>query len=348
MRHLYSSVVALILLFSPLPLAAQREIAPSPSSSGRVTVLGRLRDAETNQGMENVLVQVRHFNGSTAATVFTGTNGAFHFSSLPAGTYNLVVEADGYERISQDMYLAAAVSLQLELRRQGRRGAVPSGETVSVRELLIPRKAHDAMEKGLNLLYQESDYESSLAQFQRAIKEYPDYYEAYAEMGAAYMKLGDAANSEEMLRKSIALIELSDERYVEPYVILASLFTTEERFAEAAPLARKAVELDSGTWQGYHELARALYGLDDFTGAQEHATTAAELNPDNAQTFLLLANIHGRLRDYPKLLNDLNTYLDLAPNGPQADQVRATREQVRQALDNAPTEAPPTAPDPQR
>ncbi len=316
MRLLYSSAVALILLLSPLPLAAQREIAPPPSSSGRVTVLGRLRDAETNRGVGNALVQVRHFNGPTAASVFTGTNGAFHLSNLPAGTYNLVVEADGYERISQDMYLAAAVFLQLELRRQGRTGAVPSGETVSVRELLIPRKAHGTMEKGLNLLYQESDYESSLTQFQRAIKEYPDYYEAYAEMGAAYMKLGDAASSEEMLRKSIAL---SDEQYVEPYVILASLFTAEERFAEAAPLARKAVALDAGTWQGYHELARALYGLDDFTGAQEHATTAAELNPDNAQTFLLLANIHGRLRDYPKLLNDLNTYLDLAPTGPQAD-----------------------------
>ena len=42
------------------------------------------------------------------------------------------------------------------------------------------------MQKGMMLLY-ANDYRGSITQFQRAIKEYPGYYEAYAEMGVADM-----------------------------------------------------------------------------------------------------------------------------------------------------------------
>ena len=63
---------------------------------------------------------------------------------------------------------------------------------VSKRELSIPHKAHDAMEKGLALLYDKSDYQGSVKQFERATQEYPDYYEAYTEMATAQMrKIGE-------------------------------------------------------------------------------------------------------------------------------------------------------------
>ncbi len=288
-----------------------------------------MRDAKTNQGVENVLAQLRHFNGSTAASVFTSPDGNFNFTSILRGNYTLIIQHEGYQRIDRQMSLTnlqSAVSLRLELHRIDRDGAVSGGAIVSVRELSIPRKAHDAMQKGLKLLHQESDHEGSLMQFQRAIKEYPDYYEAYAQMGMAHMNLGDAASSERILRKSIAL---SDEQYVDAYYMLASLCTDGQRFAEAEPLARMAIELNANGWQGYFELARALYGLNNLADAQVNATTAAELQPDHAQTYLVLANIHGRLHDYQELVNDLNTYLKLAPSEGQAEEVRETRDKVR-------------------
>ena len=172
--HLLGSAVAFLILFlSPLPLAAQREIAPSTSGDDRVTIFGSLRDAETNQGVENVLVQLRHFNGSTAASVFTSPNGNFNFTSIPRGNYNLTIQHEGYQRIDQQMSLTSlqsAVSLRLELHRIDGDGAGSGGSNVSVRELSIPRKAHDAMQKGLKLLHQESDHKRSLTQFRQAIK----------------------------------------------------------------------------------------------------------------------------------------------------------------------------------
>jgi len=67
----------------------------------------------------------------------------------------------------------------------------------------------------------------SLPLFERAVKEYPDYYEAYAQMGMAYMNLKDSVNSEQALRKSI---EISKERYADAYAILALLCSSDARY----------------------------------------------------------------------------------------------------------------------
>jgi len=46
--------------------------------------------------------------------------------------------------------------------------------TVSKRELSIPHNAHDAMQKGLTLLYGRLTIKGSVKQFERATHEYPD------------------------------------------------------------------------------------------------------------------------------------------------------------------------------
>jgi hypothetical protein len=79
-----------------------------------------------------------------------------------------------------------------------------------VRELSVPRKAHDLMQKGLILLYEKSDYQGSIAQFQRAIKQYIHIhlhkYSAVLQDLNAYLKLqpnGTTADQARILRDRI-------------------------------------------------------------------------------------------------------------------------------------------------
>ena len=51
------------------------------------------------------------------------------------------------------------------------------------------------------------------------------------------------------------------------------------------------------------------------------------------------ANIHIQKKDYPGLKRDLDDYLRMAPNGPEAEQARATRDHVQKLL-NASTGTP--------
>jgi len=193
------------------------------------------------------------------------------------------------------------------------------------------------MREGLDLLYRKLDYRGSLGQFERAIREDPGYYEAYAQAGVAQMFLKNFTGSEAALRKAI---ELSEGKRADACFLLASLFSNTGRFANAEPLARQAAGIDPERWQSHSELARALLGLNQPQEAEESAATAVQLQPENASLYLLLADIHIALQKHAALLDDLENYLRLAPNGPMADQARRTRTDIERAPAQAPTAAP--------
>jgi tetratricopeptide (TPR) repeat protein len=338
-----TTALALAAFLSCLPLAAQRRSLPSPSSfpdmdgglgtttARSFSISGTVTDAGTRTRINGVRVDLQGIAGGILATAFTTGSGNFQFNNVRPGGYELVFEQAGYlddrERLEVD---GPVFGMTVDLRRLA--GPGDSGPTVSVRELSMPQKARDAMSKGMSLLYQKSDYPGSVKQFERAIQAYPNFYEAYAQMGLAYMKMKDANQSEKALRKSL---DLSQEHYPDALFLLAGLFVSSGRFADAEPLARKAVEVDPNSWHAQSELAQALLGLKRADDAEKYAEAAVKLQPNNPLLPLLLADIHIQLRNDPALLDDLNAYLKLAPNGPYAAQVREQRERVQLRLQNS-------------
>jgi hypothetical protein len=332
-----------IVFLAAMPVAAQRPGVPpttrpntgiGTSQTQGSTVSGEVSDAQSHTTINGVRVELRSFGGGSVSTGSTSGNGNFELHNVPNGAYTLVVEEMGYQSAQQQVEVRGDIhGLSIELRPNPTVGVVHSGSpTVSARELAIPRKAHDAMQKGLTLLNGKSNFQGSIKEFENAIHEYPDYYEAYTEEGVAYVKLGDTTNAERVLRKAL---DMSDQHYEDALYWLAVLMSNSQKFADAEPLARKAVELDANSWQANSELARALDGLGRPEEAETSALAAIKLRPDNANLHLLLANIHVELQNEPALLDDLNAYLKLAPTGPFANQAREQRAQVQQDLQNS-------------
>jgi tetratricopeptide (TPR) repeat protein len=346
--------VSTVLLWSfflyCLPLAAQRrpnstpfpddDAGLSPSRGHSFSISGMVSDAESHERIDGVRVDLQGLSGGILATEFTGSSGNFEFTNVRLGSYQLVFQQVGYQDSRQEVEVQGPVfAMNVALRRLNSGG--PGGSSVSVRELSMPQKARDAMSKGISLLYDKSDYAGSIKQFERAIQAYPNFYEAYAQMGVAYMKMKDTARSEQALRKSL---DLSENRYPDALFILAALFSNEKRYADAEPLARKAVELDANSWHAQSELAQALIGLKRPEEAEKYAQAAVKLQPDNALLRLLLADIHIALGNDPALLDDFNAYLKLAPNGSFAERVRQHRDELQQRLQNS--QASPSDPSP--
>jgi len=307
-----------------------------------------VRDAESHDGINGVQLDLHGLTGGSLSTTFTSGNGNFNFANVPAGSYSVELQAAGYDGSSQDVEVSfgPVIGVQMEMRKVGQSeiGRIVGGSpTVSARELSIPRKAHEAMLKGMQLLYQKEDFQGSLNQFQRAIKAYPNYYEAYAQMGVAYMKLENAASAEQALRKSVAM----NDRYVDGYNLLGMLLLNSGRFADMEPVARKAVDLDPNSFQAKYELSRGLFETDRAEEAEPVAEAAAKLSPDNSNIQLMLANIHLKLHKFSLLLDDLNAYLKLNPTGPEAEHARQTRDVLQQELASQNLTPLPRPPDPE-
>jgi len=332
-----AAVVVMVACAFPLPVGAQVSASGAPGTltarRGRYNVSGTVRDAAGNRPIESARVELYALTAGAVATSFTNSNGGFGFDDVPPGAYYLVVEAAGYDALREELNFGSRppVGIELALHPVGELDRLPAGDTISTRELSIPRRAREAMDRGMSLLHGKSDYRGSLSHFQRAIREYPQYYEAYAQMGVAYMHLGDAAQSEQMLRTSI---EMSERQYADAFALLAAMYSAQKRYAEAEPVAREAVTLDPRSWQAHYELACALHGMDLGTAAEASALEAIRADPGNLKSLLLLANIHLRMRNYAALLKDLDQYLQLAPEGRDAAQARQMREQVLERMAN--------------
>lgn len=313
------------------------------STCGPCYLSGTVFDGDNHTRLDGVRLELNSTHGPSLETFFTGDGGRFNFSNVPAGTYVLVAELAGYQTLSQQVELFNDErALQVELRRTP--GADTKGpNTVSLRDLSIPRKAHDRMQKGLALLYGKSDYQGSLKPFEEAIQAYPDYYEAYGQMGVAYMKLADTANSEKAFRKSV---EVSHEQYLDGYLGLAELSLNGHHFADAETFARKAVEIDPNSWRAQSQLARALVELHRASEAEPSALAAVKLKPDNPTIYLVLANIHMQLQNDQAHLDDLNNYLKLAPKGSFAEQARRQRDELQQFLSASPSSPAASSPAP--
>jgi tetratricopeptide (TPR) repeat protein len=203
-----------------------------------------------------------------------------------------------------------------------------SGYAVSVRELSIPPKALRAFEQGIELLAKK-DAAGSLTHFQRAILEYAGYYEAYDRMGAAELKLWRLPEAEQAFRKSI---DLSGGQYAHPLLALGAILDDQEKFVEAESVIHKGLDLEPESRTGHYYLALALFGLNRLVEAEKSVHDALRRKSDFPEAYLLLADIHGREEDYQSIVNDLDEYLKLAPDGKASARAKALRDSAQGKL----------------
>ena len=213
---------------------------------------------------------------------------------------------------------------------------------LSVREMSIRPKARDALQKGVRHLA-KNDPLGSLAEFQRAIAEFPSYYEAYYLVGIADLKLRRQADAEQAFRKSI---ELSLGRFAQAQFGLSAILCDQGKFAEAEPIIRQGLELDDAHWIGHYYLARALFGLNRLDEAERSANEIVVRKADLPEAYLLLADIHNHQKNYSALLNDVGCYLKLDPNSPTSAEARVVQEEAQRALSGSNSAAASTPPRP--
>jgi tetratricopeptide (TPR) repeat protein len=199
---------------------------------------------------------------------------------------------------------------------------------VSARELRIPEKARKAFNKGTTLLAAK-DPAKSIPEFQRAIKAFPDFYEAYYKLGIADLELQLPRDAEIAFGKSI---ELSAGRYALPHFGLGLIFCTQNQFADAEASIRTGLDIDPADAAGHFTLAWVLYSAARLPEAEKSARQAILYSADLAMAYLLLAQIHLRENNLSALVQDLDSYIKLDPEGPQSESAKAILVQAHHQL----------------
>jgi cytochrome c-type biogenesis protein CcmH/NrfG len=208
----------------------------------------------------------------------------------------------------------------------------PSSAVTSVRELQIPQKARKACESGARR-FAAKDVAGSVPEFQKAIKAFPGYYEAYVKLGAAELDLEHWGDAEAAFRKAI---ELSGGHYaLANFGLGLILATVTKEFTEAETVVRTGLATAPADVTGHFVLAWVLYSTARLQEAEESAREAVSSNPNLAGARLLLAQIHFQERNFSAAVEDIDAYLSMGVSGSEEERVRGIRAEALRALPRA-------------
>ena len=174
--------------------------------------------------------------------------------------------------------------------QSGGSGAAGFAPTVSMRELIIPEKARNAYNKGTQR-FARKDWAGSVAEFQKAIAAYKDFYEAYYKVGLADLELQLSAQAEAAFRKSI---ELSEGRFAPPLFGLGLTLGNAKQFDDALAFIRLGLTLEPTSARGNFTLAWVLYTAGVCRRRSRARSKRCLYAPNFAMAHLLLAQIDRR------------------------------------------------------
>jgi tetratricopeptide (TPR) repeat protein len=188
-----------------------------------------------------------------------------------------------------------------------------------------------AFEDGV-ALSRDGKYDESVESFNKAIALNPKCQDCFYNIGFAYSQKKDYEKAEENYKKAL---EVKPD-YAEAYNGLANIYNTQRKFDQAAEASKKASELSAaapGALQGGNADALFNEGVILWNGgkiadAKAKFMAAIAANPNHAEAHyqlgMSLVN-EGKLKEAGE---EFNTYLKMAPSGPNAATAKALVAQL--------------------
>jgi Flp pilus assembly protein TadD len=174
------------------------------------------------------------------------------------------------------------------------------------------------------LAYEAGEYDRALALYQEAVEHNPDDAESWSNLGQVLVRLGQTAEAIPHFERAI---ELQGQRWAYHFN-LARARGLLGQWAEAVEGYRAAQQLFPDDYATAYNLGLALRQTGDEAGAIEQFERAIALDPAEPTFRLSLAMSYEKLGRNPEAAAAYQKTLDLAPEAPEAPQIRARIERL--------------------
>jgi len=296
----------------------------------------QVRYADGRPAPRGIHVRLEAAEGGAEADLDTVQGGKCQFRQNTSGVFIVRIAEANFKEVSSRVELIASprayVTLNLiPLNKEPiPEVSVPPtdpADSVSVKDLAIPEPARLEFSKGEDAL-RAKNTDESVKHFQKAIKIYDAYPQAYRMLGDAFVEKQQWPEAETALKKSIEL----QPDLAPAYFDLGALRNQTKNYAGAEQSLKKGLELTPDATIGKYELAKTYWAMGRWQDAAPLAADTLKALPDLAAAHVLLANIKLKLRDAPGALHEYQEYLRIEPQGTMAPQVRDMVDKLQKAL----------------
>ena len=300
---------------------------PADSNSGRHNIMGRvyLPDGSPARG---VTVSISSAD-SLPISLVTDNDGVFQTGSINAGNYTVAAKVEGYPQESESFTIALdepqgrTVSVVLHIREPGQK----KGDIYSANPMFkeVPKTALEKFKKGMDK-ERAGDTKGAISLLQAAVTEYPGFAAAYYELGHAYVKMSELDKGLESLVKAI---EIKPD-YTQAKFYVGYIHYAKNNNEVAAAIFDDVLKIKD-TPDAHFYLGMSLAKLHQLDAALPHLKAALAKKDDvtTALAHRTLGGIYLQKKQNADAAAELQRYLELVPNAPDADKLKATIASLR-------------------
>ncbi len=296
------------------------------SSSGIHTIQGRIYDLTGKPFDQRLRIRLEAQHTSTLYAS-TDSDGTFMFNSLQNGDYTLTVEGgESYENaverpsISRDGSPGRRI-IQLSIGMRPKMSLDPAFARVPSEALDLYKKAIEASKKG--------DNKKAAEHLVKAVTIDPKFGPALTELGGVYLKMGDPSKAAEALELAVKLAPGDFQTRLNYGIALLQ----QKKFPEAEEQLLVATEKNPSAATPQMYLGIALMSQKKLDEAEKELRLSVPSNNiEVAPAHKYLGGIYWGQRDYKRAIDEIETYLKLAPKAPDAERMRESIKELKAKL----------------
>lgn len=286
---------------------------------------GFVRFPAGDEPPDSVLVRLETSTGTLLDQRWTNRGGRFEFTNVACGSYVIAADVAGYRpvrlAVEQTYYPQEGIVLYM-VPREGAGSPAESG-AISLAELQIPEVARKEYTKGLEATAAKKP-DRAVRHFRKAIELYADYDDAYIQLALVHLSSGAYPEAQQAAKTAIA----HNEKNSRAHALLGVAQREQKQPQEAVKALEQSIRLEENSWFSQFELGKTYLEQQELESAYRHLRRAHELNPDKAVVHLNLYNVLILRNEFAAAAAELDDFLALFPQHPQAARAR----QQRQAL----------------
>jgi len=328
--NLLKSILFLLLIPSIPARAQSGGKFDATGTGGQHTIQGRVYLPA--QPQEGLIIKVKiDSTNSTGLSVIADADGAFTFRNLEPGPYYLTVDAGKDFEVFKD-----TINIDREISQSPRTLTVPvylrlkpnsplNSGTVDAMVAGVPKPAVERYNKARELA-RAGDSKAAIEELKGAISLYAGFALAYNEMGAQYLKLGQLEQAIEALRSAV---KLAPEAF-NPRLNYGIALLNKKEFSQAEAELRRALKKNDSAPTAHMYLGMSLISQRKLDDAEKELQRAVTLGGDQmGLAHYYLGGLYWGRREYKRAADELETYLKLSPQAPDAERVRNTIKELR-------------------
>lgn len=217
------------------------------------------------------------------------------------------------------------------------------GEEAGSRESIalskVPKNARETFNKGEDAV-KDNRYDDALTNYKKAVEIYPDYAEAWFQIG----RIQAAKNDLNSARKSFNSAVKADRKFIPPYLQIMALDAKAGDLKALAASSEQVIRLDAVSYPvAYLYNSVANLNLENADVAEKSAREGLKLDVTHAypKLFQVLGALLVNRGEFAPAAEQYRLYLQYAPNASDAAATRAQLEELEKLAANpAKSESP--------